>query len=608
MLPAWGRMAVRFRWFIVALWALAAGGSVALDLSIPPAFSDNFQIPNSDTSAALSIFRERYPVEARSTATLVVHTEAGIEAPAVRSRLDPLLAEIGTLPEIAAVGTPYSPSARVSRDGLTALVPIQFDDADERVADSDVRELIDLVVERKSPDLQLELSGRPIQRAEGRQAGQSEAIGLAAALVVLLIAFGSVVAAGLPVATALVGLACGLSAVGLLSHTMEIATAAPTFAAMLGIGVGIDYALFVVTRFRESISGGATVGTAVEVAVSTAGKAVAIAGTAVVIALLGLYLVGIPLIATLGLVAALTVAIAVVIALSLIPAVLAIVGRRIDALSPFAVRRRRPPSRIADGRMYRLTRRIQRFPVPATLACVALLAILSYPLVDAALGVSDAGTEPESSTARRAYDLQAAAFGPGFNGTLTVVVEREPALGMDAVARIRKALAATDGVAAVGAPGRSPDGTTAVLSVVPSTAPQSAETRDLVHRLRSESLPGLLERQTAAPAVYITGPTAAYIDMSERIESRLVPFFAVVVGLSMVLLAISFRSITIPLKAAALNFAAIAAALGVSVAVFQWGWGARLIGIDRTGPIESYMPMFVFAVLFGLSMDYEVFL
>ncbi len=606
MLGRWSRFVMRRRWLVVAAWAVVVASFVAMDSRTTADFVDQFSIPGSDSQRARDLLQARFPAEAGSTATLVVHAPRGLNGPIVRGRVETVVEELRRSPRVASVTTPYDNRALVSRDGRTGLATIRFDDGERPLERSSIGRLVETAKSASSPDLQFELSGQAVRRYERSGPGQAEAVGLTAAIVVLLIAFGSVVAMGLPVTTALVGLVCGFSLITLLSTTTNIPSAAPSFATMLGLGVGIDYALFIVTRFREGIAGGATVEQALETAMTTAGKAVLVAGTAVIIALLGLYLVGIPIIASLGLVAAIVVALAVAVGLSLLPALLAIAGRRVDFLSV----RRRPGSKTdcTQSGLYRMARLVQRFPLVALGLSLALLGTLALPLLDIQLGAADDGHAPASTTSRRAFDLQSSAFGEGFSGTLIIVLERPSPLSTDVLMRVRKAIAEMDGVVAVSPASLSPDGTTAVFTVTPASGPQSRETRALVDGLREETLPAILGRADPQAAAHVTGPTAAMVDVTERMESRLLPFFAAVVGLSVLLLMVAFRSLAVPLKAAVLNFGAIGAALGVSVAVFQWGWAGRAAGIERTGPIESFLPMIVFAVLFGLSMDYEVFL
>ena len=420
-------------------------------------------------------------------------------------------------------------------------------------------------------------------------------IGLAAAAIVLLVAFGSIVAMGLPLVTALLGLGVGFLLIRFAAIPLDISSFAPSFAAMLGIGVGIDYALFVTTRFREGLAAGWTVERSVIVAMTTAGRSVAFAGVVVVVALLGLYAIGIPFVANLGLSAAIVVLVAVVIALTILPALLLLIGHNIDRWS-VPIFRGSPGAASSDpataGFWFRFSTLVQRHAVIFFVLGTGVLLVLSVPLLSAELGTSDEGNNPESFASRRAYDLLVEGFGPGFNGPLILVVEDDQPLDGAALARLAKAVSVDPNVAAVLPPSLNSAGDTAVITVIPGTSPQDGATRALVSRLRSDTIPAALSRIQGSPAVFVAGSTAAFVDVAERIEDRLALFFLIVVGFAMVLLLVAFRSVTLPIKAALLNLLAISASMGVVIAIFQWGWGRELIGLDQTGPIESFLPMF----------------
>ncbi|HEX8803940.1 MAG TPA: MMPL family transporter, partial [Acidimicrobiales bacterium] len=422
---------------------------------------------------------------------------------------------------------------------------------------------------------------------------------------------------GLPIGTALVGLMTSFGLIGLAAAVVDVNTVAPTLAAMIGLGVGIDYALFIVTRHRENLRAGMTVEEAAGRAVATSGSAVLFAGMTVVIAICGLAIAGIGAVTVMGLMAGLTVAVMVAIALTLLPALLGFAGHRIDALRVRVPGRRRASAAAADGDglpptdretlWHRWGRQVSAHPWRYLVAGVAVLALLAAPVASLRLGMVDNGSSPESLTTRRAYDLLADGFGPGFNGPLLLSVELDGA-PVEVLAPLEAALAGDPGVRAVAEPRVNDAGTAAVLPVVPTSAPQDDATSRLVHRLRHDVIPEALTGAPDGVRVYVGGQTATFIDLSDKVASRLPWFIGAVIGLSVLLLMTVFRSIAVPLKAAAMNLLSIGAAYGVIVAVFQWGWLKGLFGVEETVPIVAFMPMMLFAILFGLSMDYEVFL
>src|SRR5919106_1542349 len=444
----------------------------------------------------------------------------------------------------------------------------------------------------------------PTEAANEPPEGQ-EVVGLVMAVVVLLVAFGSVIAMGLPIGLAFVCLAASLGLITLIAAVVEVNTVSPTLAAMIGLGVGIDYALFIVTRHREHLRAGMTVEEAAGRAIATSGAAVLFAGVTVIVAISGLAIAGITAVTVMGLMAGLTVAVMVALALTLLPALLGFAGHRIDSWRVPGTRGGVP----APGResiWHRWGREVSAHPVRYLGAGVLVLGVLAAPLFSMRLGMTDNGTNPTSMTTRQAYDLLADGFGPGFNGPLVLSVELDGATADD-LAPLEAALAADPGVQAVAPVQPNDDGTAAVLRVIPTSAPQDEATTDLVHRLRDDVIPQALSDAPGAE-VYVGGQTATFIDLSDRISDRIVWFIGAVILLSVLLLTMVFRSLAVPLKAAIMNLLSIGAAYGVIVAVFQWGWLKGLVGLEETVPIVAFVPMMMFAILFGLSMDYEVFL
>jgi len=604
LFDVWPRFAARHPWYVLGATVLAVAGLVVSFGAFRGSYSDAFSIKGTEAQRAVDLLKARFPQQAGDSATVVVRAPAGVNDPAVQSRVNSLVADLKALPEVVDVTSPYGQQATISQDGTIARITVQYAKKARDLRSGSAQALLSLRGKRSSADFQVEVGGSVINSAErSNPFGTSELIGVSAAVLVLLIAFGSVVAMGLPIITALLALVSGLLLIGIGSRFVALPSFTPEFAAMIGLGVGIDYALLIVTRFREGLARRLSVDDAIAQAAATAGRSVLFAGSTVVIAMLGLWAVGIQFVSDLGTAAAIIVSLSVGIALFVMPAVLKVVGHHVDR---WRVPGMRPVAHESEsGFGYRLSRTIQRAPVPALVLSLALLVVLALPLFRIQIGSSDAGNNPEKFTSRRAYDLLSQGFGPGFNGPIIVALSIDNASGAAAVSALPDELAKLPGVARVAPPRFNADKTAATISVIPTTSPQDKATASLVHNLRST-----LAADTAGKGgqALVGGTTAAFIDIGDRITGRLPILFASVIGLSFLLLMAVFRSVLVPLKAALMNLLAIGAAYGVLVAVFQWGWGASLIGVTRTGPIESFLPMFLFAILFGLSMDYEVFL
>ncbi len=599
----WPRFAVRHPWRVLLGAILVLVALVVASRSLRGSFSDAFSIPNSEAQQAFDVLKARFPQSAGDSATVVVQAPAGVNDPATKTHVETLISELKALPEVVSVASPYDQANSISPDGTIARINVQYDKKAHDIARSSVVALSQLRQSESSSGFRVEIGGQIINRIESMGPGSSEFVGVAAAVVVLLLAFGSVVAMGLPILTALLALGAGILLITIGARFATMPTFTPEFAAMIGLGVGIDYALLIVTRYREGLAHDLSVEDAVTNAAATAGRSVLFAGGTVMIAMFGLWLVGIPFMAYVGTAAAIVVAIAVVIALVVLPAVLKLIGRHIDSLHV-------PGTSVVareseQGIAYRLSRSIQKNPLIAMAVSLALLVLLAIPFFSMQIGSSDAGNNPEKFTSRRAYDLLSQGFGPGFNGTIMVVTSISDPKGVDAVSALPDKIKQLPDVVAVTPPRFNADKTAATISVVPSSAPQAQQTATLVHRLRSEVAS---DTSGTGAKAYVGGTTAAFIDVSDVINSHLPEFFGAVIGLSFLLLLVVFRSVLVPLTAALMNLLAIGAAYGVLVAIFQWGWLGNLIGLSRGGPIESFLPMFLFAVLFGLSMDYEVFL
>jgi RND superfamily putative drug exporter len=568
-------------------------------------FEDDWRLPGVDSQQAYDLLAERFPSASGSSAMVVYHApDAALQAPARADAIEASLAEIATLPHVVAVSDPFGQDGGVSPDGTTAFSQVTFDTDVGGVGIDGFHELENTAQGAAVDGLQVEIGGELASASSEAETGSSEMMGLLAAVIILLLAFGSVVAMGLPIGTAIVGLGTGFGIITIVSAFLKVPEVSTVLSSMIGLGVGIDYALFVVTRYRQNLRNGMEPLDAVGRATATAGQAVVFAGATVVISILGLWISGIAFVGMMGVAAAIMVAVAVVAAITLLPAFMGFAGRAIDSLSlPWAKRGREKAE--DQGMWARWGREVERRPWRYLLGALALLIALALPLFSIELGMPDDGSAPQAETRRRAYDLLAEGFGPGFNGPFLLAVEIDDPAALDGLGQLQQAIENTDGVATVTPVTPNETGNAAIISVIPTTAPQDPATPRLVHHLRDEVIPA------ATPdgaKVWVGGLTATFIDMSDKIATATPWFIAAVVGLSFLLLMMVFRSVLVPLKAAILNLLSIGAAYGVVVAIFQWGWGRGLIGVQEAIPIVSFVPMFMFAILFGLSMDYEVFL
>jgi RND superfamily putative drug exporter len=601
LVTAVARFAARRRWLVVASWA---AGLVVLGFLVRQAggaYVDNFTLPGAPSQQAQDVLKQRFPAQAGDTAILVAYAPAGIQSPATGPHFQKVLEQARLLPNVTSVSPPLS-----SRDGRYAYVVLQYDRQAAAIPDPSVQALERLADTGGGSGLTVQVGGSVVSAHEGSGHDPYESVGLVAAVLILLLVFGSFLVMGLPLLSALIGLGSGLLLVGVAARFGDFSTITPSFVAMIGLGIGIDYALFIITRHRQALNAGASPEEAVVTAVETSGRAVLTAGSLVVIALMGLYVIGIPFIGNLGIAAAIVVAVNVLVAVTLLPAVLSLVGRNLDR---WRIERLYHDGSAADserGFGHRWSEQIQRRPWLWVLAGTAIPLLLAIPVLQMQLGFSNDGTKPESFHSRRAFDLTVAGFGPGFVSPLVVVVERDGRLEQPALQRLQTSIQGSPGVALVAPPNISPDGSAAVLQVVPTAGSSDPRTAALVDRLRDSVIPPA----TAGTGMqaYVGGGTAALVDIVAQTQGRMPLFFAIVIGLSSLLLMTIFRSLAIPATAAVMNLLSVGASYGVLVAVFQWGWGMRLIGLDATGPIEAYLPMILFAILFGLSTDYEVFL
>ncbi|MGI8484019.1 MAG: MMPL family transporter [Thermomicrobiales bacterium] len=603
-LRSWAALTTRHPWRVVGSWVVLLVVLVVLATTMGDTLADKFSVPNTESQQAIDTLNARFPQAAGDSAQVVFKSDAGITDPATKTRIEEFLTKAKSLPNVIAVTSPFD-AGTISQDGKIAYATIQYDMPGAELPRASVDDLLNLVKATGGNGMQSEVGGQVV--TELPQTGISEIVGIAAAVVILLIMFGSIIAMGLPIITAASGVGISILIVTILASFLDFSTITTALLSMMGLGVGIDYALFIITRFREERAAGRSVDEAVVIATDTAGRAVLFAGTIVVIALLGLFAIGIPFIGFLGAGGAIAVAVSMMIAVGLMPALLRLLGDKMDRWA-FVPNKHRP---VENSFGYKHTSRIQKAPALWLVGGLVIIGVLAYSSVfNAHLGSADAGTNPASSTTRKAYDLVAEGFGPGANGPLLIVAENKNGGALDKAQldTLDKTLAKTEGVAFGSPPTLNADGTTAIFSLIPTTAPQDQATVDLITNLRDNVIPQAVG--LSGLVVYVGGATATFADLATTTSSRLPIYIALVAGLSILILMAVFRSVLIPLKAAVVNLMSFFAGYGVIVLVFQkglWGINERLV-VDRTGPIESFLPIFLFGILFGLSMDYEIFL
>ncbi|MFH8800558.1 MMPL family transporter [Streptomyces sp. NPDC017936] len=607
-----GRLAFRRRHFVALLWValltLAGVGAA----SAPTAGSTSFSIPGTEAQKAFDLLEQRFPGMSAdgATARVVFQAPAGEKMTDAgnRATVEKTVQELSDGSEVASVADPFQAKA-VSKDGTIAYASVKYEVSGMELEDSSREALEEAAQQARDGGLTVEIGGDALNTTP--ETGATEIIGIAVAAVVLVITFGSLIAAGMPLLTAIIGVGIGVSAITALASTLDLGSTTSTLASMIGLAVGIDYALFIVSRYRGELAEGRSREDAAGRAVGTAGSAVVFAGLTVVIALVGLSVVNIPMLTKMGVAAAGTVAIAVLIALTMIPALLGYAGRKVR---PAGEKSRllgggRAASAAKAARPNMGTRWasfVVRRPVAVLLLGVLGLGAAAVPASSLELGLPDDGSQPTSTTQRRAYDLLSEGFGPGFNGPLMVVVDaRDSDDAQAAFTEVGDGIRGIDGVVTVTPAAPNKAGDTATITVIPDSKPSSVTTEELVHAIRDK---GAEIKAGTDAEVLVTGSTAMNIDISQKMNDALVPYLILVVGLAFLLLIVVFRSILVPLKAALGFLLSVLAALGAVVAVFQWGWLAGLFGVEETGPVMSMMPIFMVGVVFGLAMDYEVFL
>jgi putative drug exporter of the RND superfamily len=596
------RTSYRRRRLVVVTWLFLLVGLSVLSGAAGGSYQDEFSLPGTESQEAFDLLKEHgFDTRSGFSGQIVFRAEQGVTDPAVRSALGSLFATIEREVPDTSVASPYDSGRQVAQDGTIAYAEVNLADRDQneyKDAAEEVRNLVDGV---KVSGVQIDLGG-DIFVEQPEMA--SEMFGMLAAVVILLIAFGSLLAMGLPLMTAIFGIGSGVAIVTLVAKFIGMPSFTTQSVAMIGIGVGIDYALFIVTRYREGLHDGMVPERAVVRAIDTAGRAVLFAGTTVMISVLGLFLIGLNMINGMAVGIAIGVLMTMLAALTLLPAVLGFVGRNIDRLG--LPHRKRAEGSGEQALWFRWSRLIQRRPWPAVVIGASVLVALALPVLGLRLGFGDAGSRPDTDTTRRAYDLLTEGFGPGFNGPLLLVAETRAEKDLAALQGLTGRLNQTPGVAFATPPIPNQAGDAAILQVFPTTSPQDEATNDLVHTIRKDVIPGAIDGSSAV--VKVGGMAAAGLDFASFTGGRLPWFMGAVLLLSFLLLMVVFRSLLVALKAVVVNLLSIGAAYGVVVAVFQWGWGKDLIGVGKAGPVEAWAPMMLFAIVFGLSMDYEVFL
>jgi putative drug exporter of the RND superfamily len=621
LLERLGGFAARRPWVVFPIWVIILGGLLIGNHYAGGEYVNNYNIPGTESLNGLNRLNDTFSSQGGYSGQIVYHAQHGTFTQQQQAAVNQASANIAGLPDVVKAVSPFSTqgAAAVAKDKTIAYTAVSWSANPYSLNTSYLSRLDNAVAPARTAGLQVEYGGGAGEIGQTSSDRTSELIGLAFALIMLLLMFGSLIAAAIPLISALFSVGAGLSLLGLLAAVMTFPTTAPTVATLLGLGVAIDYALFLVARHREQLDTGMNYLDSARHAEATSGAAIVVAGSTVVVSILGLYISGVAFVGALGLAAAIVVALTMAAALTLVPAFMGVVRGNVRALSA-RVRAHKAGETVQEqarrtaaatheqhehGAFARWGRMVSRKPWPWLVLSVGLLLVLAVPLLSIYLGQPDNGTNPTSQTNRRAYDLMTQGFGVGSNGPLAVVVvlPKQPASANNSLlTTMQKNVAATKDVASVSPAAINSAGTTAVFNVVPDSRPQSGQTTTLVTTLRSTVLP------KSHATTYVTGTAAGQIDFTNKIKSRLLWLILAVVAIAFVLLTCAFRSVVIATKAAIMNLLSIGAAYGVIVAIFEWGWGDSLIGLHTTLPIPAYVPMLVFAIVFGLSMDYEVFL
>jgi putative drug exporter of the RND superfamily len=601
------RWSFRHKFAVIAAWVLLLVGLSALSQVVKSDYNDSFSLPGTGSTTAQDLLTRAVPAQAGDSDTIVWQVSSGtVRSAAIAGRMSAMLKDVAGMPEVAAVVSPYGPhgARQVSANGQIAYATVNFTKQANDLQKADITRVITAAEATREPGLNVQLGGQAIESSEQTSLGSSSAIGVLAAAVVLFIAFGSLLAMSLPLITAIAGVVGGLMAIAPLTHATSVVDFAPILGALIGLGVGIDYALFIVTRHRRGLQSGLTPEEAAVTAINTSGRAVLFAGTTVCIALLGILVLGVTFLNGLAIASALVVVFTVAAAVTLLPAMLGVFGMRVLS------RRQRKALATADtgqapqGFWARWAGTVQRRPAVMMVAAAVAMLVLAIPVLSLRLGSSDASNDPASSTTKQAYDLLADGFGPGFNGPLILVAQTSSARDAAALEALEQRLTRVPDVVNVATLAVAHG--TEVIQVTPGTSPEAAATSTLITTLRNDTIP--LAEHGSTLRVYVGGETATFADFAKVVSAKLPWFLVAIIGLSFLLLVVAFRSLLIPATAAVMNLLAAAASFGVLTAFFQWGWGTSAFGMGQPGPIEAFLPVVTLAILFGLSMDYQVFL
>jgi RND superfamily putative drug exporter len=607
---------VRHRVVVVLLWLAALLGTGVLSQSVGSAYSNSFSLPNTESTQALSLLQQAAPKVAGDREQIVFHTSNGAKVtdPEVQATITTMLDEVAKVPHVSSITSPYGPggSTQISANGTTGFATVTFDRQEQYISTAVAKQFVAAAqTANRAPNLQVAVAGQ-VAEAANRVSFGGTLPGVILAGVVLLLVFGSVFAMALPLVSALASLGTAIGLIGLLSHGVKMPQFSPTLVLLIGLGVGVDYALFIVTRHRQGLIAGGDVESSIVNAVNTSGRAVLFAGIIVCIALLGMFALGVSFLYGLAIAAALGVLLTMVAALTLLPALLGFIGPRVLSRrqkKELATTGPRVVGAGTKGFWPKWAAFIEERPILPAVVALVVVVLVALPFFSLRLGSSDQGNDPVGTTTRQAYDLLASGFGPGFNGPLLLVTQSPGQADAQALDRLAAAVTAQPGVAKVAAPVSLPaknGNQVSLITVYPTTAPQAVATTNLIDHLRQQTIPAAIAGTSVR--AYVGGNTAIFVDFARVLSSKLPLFIGLVVVLSFLLLTMVFRSIIIPLTAAAMNLLSIGAAFGVLVAVFQWGWLGSVFQVNRAGPIEAFLPVMLFAILFGLSMDYEVFL
>ena len=610
-MPTMARWCFRHRRLVLALWLVALILFLGADFVAKTSYSSKFQIPNTESVRALNILEANFPAASGEADQIVMEAKGGTFAtPSIEKRAVAMLAKVARVHGVETVISPFGPAGatQINASKTIAFATVYWDTQSQNLSTAQVNRLVTTAQASQNAHLQINLGGQAIENAQPQKSSDSTGLGVIFALIVLGILLGALLAAVIPIITALIAIGIGFAITGLMSHVFAVASFVPILGVLIGLGVGIDYALFIITRHRNGLRAGRSIEDAAVNAVNTAGRAVFFAGLTVCIALLGQFALGVTFLYGLAIAGSITVALTMFAALTLLPAFLGFFGlgvlgrrgrRQLEASGPVS-------EQVESGFWYRWSRSVEHRPAWRAVGALIIVVVVALPVFSLRLGLTDAGSDPAGTTTRLAYDTLAKGFGPGFNGPLEFVATLPVRSDLAAFDKVAKAASEQKGVVYVTPPRVSPSGNAAVVLVYPSTAPQAAQTSALLHTLRTDVIP----KAEAGSDIHVLvgGETAGIDDFSAVLASKLPLFIAVVVVVAFLLLMLVFRSLLIPAIASVMNLLSVGAALGIMNAVFEWGWGHSLLGISRTGPVEVFIPVIMFSVLFGLSMDYEVFL